>query len=186
MGNTPLVSVQNRFCCSTRRRVWVIGMAGAGKTSISLRLSLGKRARTHPTIVFDVEKMDYNGHQYTLYDWGYMCHKLWWTYDEKMHGIIFVIDSSDPEMLHHAAKQFTKMLKEPRTKNIPILVFANKQDRIGALSENQIRSALPPYNENERALRIQACSVSLGTGLYEGLEWLDNQLYSSSTKSLFY
>lgn len=53
-----------------------------------------------------------------------------------MQGIIFVLDSSDPDMLRHAVKQFTKMLKEPKAKNVPILVYANKQVIVITLNSN--------------------------------------------------
>jgi len=55
---------------------------------------------------------------------------------------------------------------------VPLLVFANKQDLLSALSAADISLGLNLHAIKDRAWQVQACSAKAGEGLAEGLEWL--------------
>ncbi len=60
-------------------------------------------------------------------------------------------------------------------KGCPVLIFANKQDLEGALTEKEIIEGLALDQEtimNGRAWRIQKSCALEGKGLWEGLDWL--------------
>ena len=61
-------------------------------------------------------------------------------------------------------------------KGVPLLVFANKQDLVMALSSEEIVTKMKLEAIKERAWAIYACSAITGEGLQEGLEWLLNNL----------
>lgn len=68
-------------------------------------------------------------------------------------------------------------------RSCPLLVFANKQDLPGAMSEEEIAKGLGLIAENEekgetatqttsRPWKIQVTCALEGRGLWEGLDWL--------------
>lgn len=66
--------------------------------------------------------------------------------------------------------------------NVPLLVFANKQDLELALEAGEVLEALKLTNIQDRSWQIQACSAMSGEGKYfkiitnsglqDGLSWL--------------
>ena len=60
--------------------------------------------------------------------------------------------------------------------NVPLLVFANKQDLIGAMTADDIADELNLVGIRDRAWQIQACSATEGSGLQEGMEWVMKQV----------
>lgn len=61
---------------------------------------------------------------------------------------------------------------------VPVLVFANKQDLVGALSCAEIAILLNLEDLRDRRWHIQACSALSGEGLFEGLKWVVQQIRS--------
>jgi ADP-ribosylation factor-like protein 3 len=59
---------------------------------------------------------------------------------------------------------------------VPVLVLANKQDLITALSADDIAESLNLFLIRDRPWQIQGCSAKEGTGLQEGMEWLVRQV----------
>ncbi|KTB11285.1 ADP-ribosylation factor 2 [Nakaseomyces glabratus] len=59
-------------------------------------------------------------------------------------------------------------------------VFANKQDLPEAMSAAEITEKLGLHSIRNRPWFIQATCATSGEGLYEGLEWLSNNLSNQS------
>ncbi len=59
---------------------------------------------------------------------------------------------------------------------VPLLVYANKQDLVGALSADEIAEQLNLFTIRDRPWQIQACSAKEAEGLQEGMEWLMKQV----------
>ena len=104
-----------------QRRVLIVGLDGAGKTALLYKLKLGEVIKTLPTgrgkfcsvapmcaplrhpwatVVsfprhpgFNVESFEVNGVLLNIWDVG----SLWRTYHQEIAGVIFVVDSNDPE-----------------------------------------------------------------------------------------
>lgn len=55
---------------------------------------------------------------------------------------------------------------------VPLLVFANKQDLVGAMTADEIADELNLVGIRDRPWQIQACSAKEASGLSEGMEWL--------------
>ena len=66
------------------------------------------------------------------------------------------------------------MMAETQENMTPILIFANKQDKTGALGYSEVRNelALAGESENKRRVRIQESSGLTNKGLKEGFEWI--------------
>ena len=61
-----------------------------------------------------------------------------------------------------------------------LLVFANKQDLPNAMNAADITDKLGLHSLRQRNWYIQATCATSGEGLYEGLDWLSNQLAKKS------
>jgi ADP-ribosylation factor-like protein 3 len=56
------------------------------------------------------------------------------------------------------------------------MVFANKQDLLGAATAAEVAEQLNLGGIRDRAWQIQACSAVDGVGLQEGMEWVMRQV----------
>ena len=72
-----------------------------------------------------------------------------------------------------------RTLCEDELKGIPILIFCNKQDLPNAMSTAEITDALKlPLKLRWVA---QACCATTGDGLFEGMDWLSQELTKKMT-----
>lgn len=177
MGLT-VSSLFNRLFGKLNMRILMVGLDAAGKTTILYKLKLGEVVTTIPTIGFNVETVDYKNISFTVWDVGGQdkIRPLWRHYFTNTQGLIFVVDSNDRERLSEAAAELNKMANEDELKEATILVFANKQDLPNALSVSEITEKLGLHNMRGRKWFVQAACATQGTGLYEGLDWLSNEL----------
>jgi len=83
-----------------------------------------------------------------------------------------MIDSTDKQRLDEAADELTTLLAEGDLAGVPCLIFANKQDLLGALTADAIMGELELTTFKDRSISVAACSAKLGEGLEEGLSKL--------------
>jgi len=159
-------------------RILMVGLDAAGKTTILYKLKLGEIVTTIPTIGFNVESVEYKNISFTVWDVGGQdkIRPLWRHYFQNTQGLIFVVDSNDNERIAEARDELTKMLQEDELKEAVVLVFANKQDLPNAMTISQITDKLGLQNMRSNKWYIQGATATQGTGLYEGLDWLSNEL----------
>lgn len=93
-------------------------------------------------------------------------------------GLIFVVDSNDRERIGEARDELMRMLSEDELRDAVVLVFANKQDLPNAMNAAEITDKLGLHSLRQRTWYIQATCATSGDGLYEGLDWLSQQLKS--------
>jgi len=165
------------------KRIVMVGLDAAGKTTILYKLKLGEIVTTIPTIGFNVETVEYKNINFTVWDVGGQdkIRPLWRHYYNNSNGIIFVIDSADRSRLNSqngksAKEELQKLLEEADLRNAVLLVFANKQDIPGAANVDEISAELELGKVRDREWYIQGCCATDGTGLYEGLDWLSKTL----------
>jgi len=166
------------FSSKKERRILMVGLDAAGKTTILYKLKLGEIVTTIPTIGFNVETVQYKKINFTVWDVGGQdkIRPLWRHYYQNTQGLIFVVDSNDRDRINEAAEELQKMLREDELKDAVVLVFANKQDLPGAMSVSEMTDKLGLHNLGGRKWYIQATCATSGDGLYEGLDWLAGQL----------
>ena len=139
-----LARVNSFFNSSKPRKLMMIGLDAAGKTTILVRLKLKETATTIPTIGFNVETINYKNLNMTIWDLGGQDHirKLWYHYYEGNNGVIFVVDSSDQERMTEVAEELHYILRQEELKGVPLLIYANKQDMPGAVSAGSLAQTL--------------------------------------------
>uniref|UniRef100_A0A3Q3WJY3 ADP-ribosylation factor 5 n=1 Tax=Mola mola TaxID=94237 RepID=A0A3Q3WJY3_MOLML len=167
----------SRFYSKTPVSILMAGLDAAGKTTLLYRLKLSEVVTTIPTIGFNVETVEYENISFTIWDVGgqSVIRPLWKHYYTNAQGLIFVIDTNDPERIKEAGEELHSMLEEDELKNVALLVFANKQDLPRAMSVSDITEALRLKGVPQPWFVQASCAVS-GTGLVEGLEWLSDHI----------
>ncbi|OWF41999.1 ADP-ribosylation factor 4 [Mizuhopecten yessoensis] len=171
-------SLFNRMFGSKAMRILMVGLDAAGKTTILYKLKLGEIVTTIPTIGFNVETVEYKNINFTVWDVGGQdkIRPLWRHYFQNTQGLIFVVDSNDSERIQEASEELSKMVKEDELKDAKLLVFANKQDLPNALSMAEITEKLGLNSMRGKNWYVQSACATAGTGLYEGLDWLSQEL----------
>ncbi|XP_020578332.1 ADP-ribosylation factor 1-like [Phalaenopsis equestris] len=161
-------------------RILMVGLDAAGKTTILYKLKLGEVITTIPTIGFNVETVDYKNVSFTVWDVGGQdkIRPLWRHYFQNTQGLIFVVDSNDRERILEARDELHRMLSEDELQGATLLVFANKQDLPNAMSISEVTDKLGLHALRQRRWYIQSTCATTGEGLYEGLDWLSNNISS--------
>ena len=159
-------------------RILVLGLDNAGKTTILYRLQVGTVVSTIPTIGFNVETVTYKNIKFQVWDLGGQTsiRPYWRCYYPNTQAIIYVVDSSDVERVGTSRQEFHAILEEEELSDAVVLVYANKQDLPGALSDAQITEGLGLAEIKDRQWAIFKTSAIKGEGLWEGMEWLSNTL----------
>jgi len=177
MGLT-VSSLFQRLFGNKQVRILMVGLDAAGKTTILYKLKLGEIVTTIPTIGFNVETVEYKNISFTVWDVGGQdkIRPLWRHYFQNTQGLIFVIDSNDRERIGEARQELERMLNEDELREAILLIFANKQDLPNSMTAAEITDKLGLHSLRSRNWYIQATCATSGNGLYEGLDWLSNQL----------
>jgi signal recognition particle receptor subunit beta len=114
----------------------------------------------------------------------------WGPYAAKTNAIIFVVDAAWHAQLDHAANELKLLLEHEHfreLRDIPLLVFANKQDLEGAKSPAEISEALNLGELlGQRRWNIAPCSATDRVGIAEGMDWLVVSVFSESSSNFFF
>lgn len=160
----------------------MVGLDGAGKTTILYKLKLGETPCTMPTIGFNgklhaVEVITRGKLTMTVWDMGGQdkIRKLWSHYFHNIDAVIFVVDCSDRERLATCKSELDAMLADQLLATAPLVVVANKLDLDDAMSPCEVAEKLDLYSLRRRWYVQPACAVS-GEGLESMLKWLARTL----------
>ncbi|KAM4033619.1 uncharacterized protein ACNLHF_020480 [Anomaloglossus baeobatrachus] len=161
----------------TKARILLLGLDAAGKTTLLYRLKLNQTVRTIPTIGFNFENVEpIRNVTFTMLDvacQGRM-RGLWEHYFKKPDGLVFVVDSADPERFVEAKAELIAILESNEMRGVPFVVMANKQDLPGAQKPMELAEKLGLMKMKGHQWHVQSCCAANGVGLVEGLEVLTN------------
>jgi small GTP-binding protein len=89
------------------KRLLLLGLDAAGKTTILYKLKMGEIVTTIPTIGFNVEEVKYKNLTFVIWDIGGQdkIRKLWNYYFQGSMALIYVVDSSDQNRLEEASEE---------------------------------------------------------------------------------
>lgn len=164
-------------------RILMVGLDGAGKTTVLYKLKLGAAVTTIPTIGFNVELVEYKNIRFTVWDMGgqHRMRNLWFHYYPGTAAVIFIVDSTDIQRLSEAHEELMHMMSHKDLRDCCLLVYANKQDLPNALSVVELTERLG-LKSLKQPWKIHGLSATQGNGLYEGLEYLREMLlYQNKT-----
>jgi|UniRef100_A0A6G1S9U0 ADP-ribosylation factor-like protein 1 len=173
-----VVSYFRNLFGSREMRILILGLDGAGKTTILYRLQGGEVVTTIPTIGFNVEQVSHKNLKLQVWDLGGQTsiRPYWRCYYTNTDAIIYVVDSADRERITISKQELVLMLEEEELKKSILLVLANKQDMPNAMSVAEVHQALGLEMLKNRTFQIFKTSAIKGDGLDEAMEWLSNAL----------
>ncbi|KAM9795433.1 ADP-ribosylation factor-like protein 13A [Neosynchiropus ocellatus] len=162
----------------------VVGLDKAGKTS-SIRgmLRVPNAMEAGPTQSCVRSELHVDNFLVTMLDVGGSAEMrgAWRQLAGEAHGIIFVVDSSDRQRIREVKEALSDLLRQPRVAGKPILVLANKQDKMNALWESELIEMLSLeklVNQSRSLCHIEPCSALLDLRRWSdrkisrGLRWL--------------
>jgi ADP-ribosylation factor 1/2 len=166
-------------------RILINGLDAAGKTTVLYKLKLGEVVTTIPTIGFNVETIQYKNINITCWDVGGRdkIRPLWRHYYTDTNALIWVVDCNDRDRVEATKDELHTTLREDQLRDIPLLIFCNKQDLPNAMRPSEIVQVLNIPSHVKR-WHAQSCSATSGDGLYEGLDWLSDEI-QKNPKELF-
>uniref|UniRef100_A0A8D0HS05 ADP-ribosylation factor-like protein 14 n=1 Tax=Sphenodon punctatus TaxID=8508 RepID=A0A8D0HS05_SPHPU len=154
-------------------QILMLGLDSAGKSTLLYKLKFNDVFLTVPTIGFNVEMIETEKNvALTVWDVGgqQKMRTLWGNYFENTDSLVYVVDSTDKQRLEDSKKELEFILKNESTKNVPVVVLANKQDLPGALNAEEITKKFNMKKHcHDRNWYVQPCCAITGEGLAEAL-----------------
>lgn len=157
-------------------QILLLGLDSAGKSTVLYKLKLAKDIVTLPTVGFNVEMLELGKRlSFTVWDVGGQerMRAAWDWYCERADGLVYVVDSTDRERLEDSRREFERLLKNEHIKNVPVVLLANKQDKPGALTAEDVTRLFKVKKLCcDRSWYVQPCCAVTGDGLAEGFRKL--------------
>ncbi|MGQ4913905.1 MAG: ADP-ribosylation factor family protein [Candidatus Asgardarchaeia archaeon] len=172
MGLAKLAQLYTKLAL---KKITIIGLNNAGKTTLVQRLRLNQFVKTKMTQGLTIESIEYKNFKFIVYDLGGQesFRKYLWKHFLKSDLIVFVVDSTDVERLEIAANELRSVLLNAK---VPILVLANKQDLPNALSAGEIIKAMRLYEFKDRSFAVFPVSALTGENVFEAFDWAVDKL----------
>ncbi|XWW97486.1 hypothetical protein V2A60_005469 [Cordyceps javanica] len=172
-------------------RILMLGLDNAGKTTIVKKILNEDVHTVSPTLGFIIKTIDYDGYKLNIWDVGGQktLRSYWRNYFEKTDALIWVVDSTDRLRIGDCREELHGLLEEERLAGACLLIFANKTDVDGCMTEAEILQVSSSMNKTKKedvneakALRLNEirthqwhilqCSAMTGKNLKEGLAWV--------------
>ncbi|XP_070693537.1 ADP-ribosylation factor-like protein 9 [Pempheris klunzingeri] len=154
---------ESRPVQSARTQVLVLGLDGAGKTSLLHCLATGTLEQDmQPTEGFNAVSINREDMHVEFLEIGGKeeLRPYWQKYMSKALLLVFMVDSSKPELFPVAKRHLHELLaSDPR---LPLMVLANKQDLPGVCSITDLHDALSLSEVGDRRLFLIGTHVKKG------------------------
>merc|ERR1719245_2596970 len=137
-------------------RILLLGLDNAGKTTILKSLASEDISTITPTQGFNIKSVQSEGFKLNVWDIGGQrkIRPYWRNYFDNTEILIYVIDSADTKRFEETQQELQELLAEEKLVNVPILVYANKQDLIGSHQTSWCQQSL------SRKSRYRCCRSS--------------------------
>lgn len=157
-------------------RILVLGLDNSGKTTILKKLSEEDVSHIMPTQGFNIKSLMQDGFKLNVWDIGGQksIRPYWRNYFDQTDALVYVIDSADSKRMEETTIELQQLLDEEKLQDIPVLIFANKQDLMNAVDVEDIKEEIKMVNG--RNWTIIPCSAKTAEGLQDGMEWLVEEL----------
>lgn len=172
--------IQHRSDGLMKMTVAIFGIDNAGKTALLSAMGGQIDAETQPTVGFSPTQFQTDKYDICIFDLGGAKNfrGIWTHYFHDCHAVIYVVDAADDSRLGESAQVFKDVVTHKCMQGKPVLVFANKKDKLGNKGPSAEQIA-------ERALSIQkvlpattpvrvigTCAIQDDASVESGVEWI--------------
>jgi ADP-ribosylation factor related protein 1 len=176
------------LCRKDQFHLLILGVDKSGKTNVLEKLKQlltdlpgMDPSQIMPTVGLNVGKMEAFNSQLVFWDLGGQqgLRSIWDKYYAETHGLVFVVDATDPERFDEAKVALDKALGTRELVGAPLLLIANKQDAEGAVDMQEVSEAFGLGKMDSIPCIVQPASAYTGQGLMDGIKWLVEQVKRS-------
>ncbi|UJR33326.1 hypothetical protein I4U23_020776 [Adineta vaga] len=174
-----LYEVLEGFSTGKPSAILMLGLDGAGKTTILYKVKLNETVQTIPTIGFNVETVTpAPGVTFTVWDIAgqYRIRALYRNYFENSEGLLFVVDASDRERIEEARDELFNIITYESMSSVPFVVIANKSDLSMAIPITELIQQLNLHSISRQRWYIQSACAITGDGLVEAMQQLSKMI----------
>lgn len=161
-------------------RVIMLGLDNAGKTTILQFLKDEDTLNTKPTYGFNIEHIERNSMSMCIWDFGgnEQVRDNWTHHVPKADALIFVVDSVDSDRMDLVRDKLHEVFSHEEVHDLPLLIFANKQDQAEALNYYKLKEMLDldEILPSCKIWKMQPCCGLEGSGVTHGFNWLTKVL----------
>ena len=152
--------------------VAVLGLDGAGKTSLVEHLKVGDMGDPLPTMGFHITNVQVNNCMIQFVDLAGQdaMRILWGALYHSADAIVYVIDGTDRGRLPVAMAELKSVMSYPSLEDKPFLILVNKHDE-NAIDVNVLKQQIKGHRW--RAFNV---SVKENEGIDEAFLWLEANL----------
>lgn len=179
-----LTVLKKRQRKESQARVLVLGLDNAGKSSVIAKALNAPQSEVHPTFGFQIESLQYNDLNLNIWDVGgqQSLRPYWHNYFEKTDFLVWVIDATALQRLQTCRKELHDVLgSQDRLTGAGLLILINKIDAVpqdereSRVREVEKQLSISQFKEHHNC-KVIACSAYTGEGVFEGLDYLTNEI----------
>ncbi|MFX1251186.1 MAG: ADP-ribosylation factor-like protein [Promethearchaeota archaeon] len=158
-------------------KISIIGLSGAGKTTIVHRLKFNTfLQRPKTTIGVSAEIIEIDNLRLVLWDvGGHALEALWQQYRKGTKGILYVIDAANEDLFLETQEKLKWIISDDYLGNIPIAILVNKIDIADQEIKNELIDILL-LNEKDNRTKLFQTSSKTGEGINDAMIWIKKHI----------
>ena len=155
----------------------VLGIDGAGKSTLAHALAGDSGYRAIPTVGLEQREIEYDGTTIKLYDLGGGpdFRKVWSRFYAELWGFVYVVDANDKYRMDEAGEVLSEIANHRMMAGKPFVILANKQDLASAVGAGSVRDKVGCGFEAPVFATI-AKRAKLHTGIRNAMTALMNEI----------
>jgi GTPase SAR1 family protein len=169
-----------------RIELLLLGLDGAGATTILYRLKLQKFIITVPTLGSVEETIRWGSEEILFHDLGGTdkLRPLWPMYQDGIQGVIYVVDAADRRLVDANRRELRRFYRAAvKLHDAPLLIFATKQDLSDAMTSEELQRELGLEEIPCRCYYVAGCSAVTGEGIHEGIDWIVGEIRRGGSRA---
>jgi ADP-ribosylation factor-like protein 3 len=177
-------SLLQRKRSSLEAQVLLLGLDNGGKTTILHSLLERELDVIAPTHGYTANAVDVDDFKLFIRDIGgnRLIQPLWKTHFTAADALIFVIDTADRPRMEECGMALHRLVENDKLKGLPLIIFANKQDTLNALTVEDLHHGLNLHHIRDRKWTIIPCCALTGAGIKDGMQYLVAALRARAIK----